>query len=95
MRVAAVNDLLEPFLHVMAQYPNKLAIARTEERVILPVVKSLNKNTPASSVLRYVDFQALSARLFELATSKYKTQLAMGSFLSLIVFLWQTHTRPQ
>lgn len=65
-----MNELLEPFLHAIAHYPNKLVLDRINSRVLQPVLSSAGKTLAPTSPLRFVDFEALAGRFFEHATSK-------------------------
>lgn len=75
LRKDAMNDVLEPFLRALSQYPDKLVITRLDERVMQPILRgpttvATDEELPAASPLRFFDYPALAARFFTYATSK-------------------------
>jgi hypothetical protein len=75
LRKDAMNDVLEPFLRALSQYPDKLVITRLDERVMRPILRgpttvATDEELPAASPLRFFDYPALAARFFTYATSK-------------------------
>jgi hypothetical protein len=71
-----MNDVLEPFLYALSQYPDKLVTSRIDDRVMRhilqgPTTVATDEDLPSTSPLRFFDYPALANRLFEYATSKY------------------------
>jgi hypothetical protein len=76
LRKQAMNDVLEPFLYALSQYPDKLVTSRIDDRVLRhilqgPTTVATDEDLPSTSPLRFFDYPALANRLFEYATSKY------------------------